>query len=199
MSSSLGVLGGIFDPVHNGHLAIASLAKEYFHLDKILLIPSGIPPHKISTVKASSSDRLKMLRLAIDGRNGFEICTEEINRKGYSYTFDTLKALKEQHENPQIYFIIGSDNLREISTWYKYKEVIEIVTLCVAHRPGYSCKIPEELKAARILKFPSPEWAISSTMVRTYFQRGYSCRHLLPDPVIDYILSKGLYRKEDRS
>ena len=196
MSSPLGVLGGIFDPVHNGHLAVASLAKDFFKLDKVLLIPSGVPPHKLSKVKASPSDRLEMLRLAIGGKTGFEICTEEINRQGYSYTFDTLNVLKKQYGNSQIYFIIGSDNLKEISTWYRYIEVIELVTLCVAHRPGYSCKIPEELKKAKILKFPSPEWAISSTMVRTYLHRGYSCRHLLPDPVIDYILSKGLYKKD---
>jgi len=192
MSGPIGVLGGIFDPVHNGHLAVASLAREFFGLEKILFIPSGYPPHK-NRVTASSSDRLAMLRLALQNEPGSTIWEKELSRPGYSYTIDTLEELSAQNKK-KIYFIIGSDNLSEISGWHRYRSIIEMVDLCVAHRPGYAVKIPDELRGANVHTFPSPEWGISSTMIRKYLMNGFSCRHLIPDTVGEYILQKGLYR-----
>ncbi|MDO5577371.1 MAG: nicotinate-nucleotide adenylyltransferase [Fibrobacter sp.] len=189
----IGVLGGIFDPVHNGHLAVASLAKEFFKLDKVLLVPSGTPPHKKSTVTCSAFHRNEMLLQAIADEPGFDIWDHEIKRDGISYTVDTIHELKETFENP-IYFIIGSDNLKEIVTWYKYEEILKLVTLCVAHRPGYSCELPLQISNANIKSFPSPEWGISSTMIRKYLREGYSCRHLLPPRVINYIFDMGFYK-----
>ena len=195
MSGPTGVLGGIFDPVHNGHLAVAALARDFFGLDKVLFIPSGTPPHKSSTVCASSSDRLSMLKIALKDDPGAVIWDKEICRPGISYTIDTLYELSKQIKGP-VYFIIGSDNLREIITWHKYQEILELVTLCVAHRPGSPVFIPDSLKKAKLHRFPSPEWGISSTMIRTYIHKGYSCRHLLPDGVVDYIVDKGLYKED---
>jgi nicotinate-nucleotide adenylyltransferase len=188
----VGILGGIFDPVHNGHLSIAALARDFFGLSEILFIPSGRPPHK-SCPGATARQRLAMLRRALKGEKRFVLWDGELRRPGISYTFDTLKRLEREFPRRPFYFIVGSDNLGEIVTWHRYREVLSMVTLCVAHRPGHTLAIPRVLRGARIAAFPSPEWDISSTMVRDYCGRGLSCRYLVPDPVWDYISSQRLY------
>lgn len=193
MSGSLGVLGGIFDPVHNGHLAVASLAREALGLEKIIFIPSGNPPHKKSTLCASAADRLVMLQLALKNDLHSIIWESELKRPGISYTIDTLHELHSEFNSHPLYFIIGSDNLQEICSWRRYKEIIGLVNFGVAHRPGYSDIIPDELSTANVRFIPSPHWGISSTLIRTYFSQGYTCEYLLPSPVIDYILKKRLY------
>jgi nicotinate-nucleotide adenylyltransferase len=192
MTGLLGVLGGIFDPVHNGHLAVASLAREALGLEKIIFIPSGNPPHKSTSICASASDRLNMLRCALEEETDSIIWEGELNRPGISYTIDTLHELIREFNRP-LYFIIGSDNLHEICSWHRYREIIDLVSFCVASRPGYSDMIPEELSNATVKFIPSPRWGISSSMIRSYFSQGYTCKHLLPSSVIDYILKKKLY------
>jgi len=190
----IGILGGIFDPVHNGHLSIAALARDFFHLDRVLFIPAGIPPHKTHTVTAGPRDRLDMLNLAVQNENTFEIWDGEILRDGYSYTVESLRTLKKTHES-DLYFIIGSDNLNEIPTWREYREILKLVILCVASRPGYPLHIPELLSetGAVVRLFPSPEWGVSSTIIRKYLYEGFTCKYLVPDPVLEYIKSKRLY------
>jgi nicotinate-nucleotide adenylyltransferase len=190
----IGILGGIFDPIHNGHLALAKLAREYFHLHKVLFIPAGIPAHKKSP-KANAPQRLAMLRLSIKHSAEFDIWDGELRRKGPSFTIDTLKSLKKNYPNSPLYFIIGSDNLREISTWRDYREILNLATFCVAHRPGHSMNIPRQLISMTIKKFPGPEWKLSSTMIRRYLASGHSCEFLLPHDVADYIRTNGLYGK----
>lgn len=194
MSASIGVLGGTFDPIHNGHLAVASLAREALGLNKVIFVPSGNPPHKQTTLCASSHDRLCMLELALQGNDHVLIWDAELKRPGLSYTIDTLHQL-QSHFSGQIHFIIGSDNLSEIHTWYKFREIIEQIVLCVVKRPGYPDLIPDELSSADIKMLPSPHWGISSTTIRNYISRGYSCRYLLPDPVIGYIFQRKLYHE----
>lgn len=192
--NAIGVFGGIFDPIHNGHLAIAALARDFFALSKILFIPSGNPPHKPS-VGASAADRLVMLELAIRHESSFCIRDEEITRGSTSYTIDTLQNIHGEFPGYPLYFIIGSDNLREIETWRRYRDILQMVTLCVAHRPGHSIKTPSSLTSmASVIQFPSPEWGISSSMVRAYLARGYSCSHLVPAPVSEFIRENRLYR-----
>jgi nicotinate-nucleotide adenylyltransferase len=188
----VGIVGGIFDPVHNGHLAIAALARDYFGLTKVLFIPSGRPPHK-SRVTAPAADRLAMLRLAVRNEPAFAVWDGELRRKGISYTFDTLRKLTEEFAGRPVYFIVGSDNLQEITTWRRWRDVLAMVTLCVAHRPGYPLKVPQPLAGTRIRIFPSPEWGVSATMVRQYLAQGCSCRHLLPEAVAEYISKRKLY------
>ncbi|MCU0608532.1 MAG: nicotinate-nucleotide adenylyltransferase [Chitinispirillaceae bacterium] len=188
----IGVLGGVFDPPHNGHLAIAALAMEFFGLCAVLFVPSGTPPHK-SRVTASASERLAMLSAAIRGEPGFSIYDRETLHRGVSYTVDTLRELIRLFPGRHIFFIIGSDNLDEIKTWRKYREILSMVTLCVAHRPGYAIRVPASIRSARIAVFPSPEWGVSSTLVREYFSQGLSCRHLVPAKVAAYVAQKKLY------
>jgi nicotinate-nucleotide adenylyltransferase len=192
--SRLGILGGIFDPVHNGHCAAACLARDHFNLQKVYLIPSGTPPHKSGSVSASPSHRLAMLQLAVKGSASLKVWPEEIRRGGISYTVDTIQSIRKRHPEASLYFIIGSDNLADIVTWYQYRRILSAVTLCVGHRPGYSLTIPPEVAATEILTFPSPEWSLSSTAIRGYLAQGYSCKYLLPLEVARYIKRHALYQ-----
>ena len=193
MAGPIGILGGIFDPVHNGHLAVASLACDFLSLSNVLFIPAGVPPHKKATVSASPEERLMMLQMALEGISRVQIWDKEVYSEGVSYTIDTLEVLVKQFPDRKLYFIMGADNLNEIRTWHRYRDILSLVTLCVTERPGYAMDIPASLAGARIKTFPSPHWGVSSSLLREYLHKGYSCRHLLPEPVLAYILEKKLY------
>lgn len=197
MSKPIGVLGGIFDPVHHGHLAVGILAYEHFKLDKLLFVPSGLPPHKAVSVCASPTQRLTMLQRALLNLPGMHLWDREVLRPGTSYTIDTIWELQKTYPNSPLYFIIGADNLHEIHTWYRYKDILAQVTLCVTERPGCSQTIPSTLKDAQIKWFPSPNWGASSSQLRKLLANGYSCRYLLPQAVLDYIAENNLYVKLD--
>ncbi len=186
------MLGGTFDPVHNGHLAIATLAVDFFKLSGVLFIPSGNPPHK-PFPGASAPHRLAMLRRAVASEPSFEVREDEMHRTGPSYTFDTMQKLRRAFPRTPFYFIVGSDNLREIETWYRYRELLRLVVFCIAHRPGHSLSLPPSLAGGTFIRFPSPEWGISATALRTYLAKGYRCRHLVPESVREYIAVNNLY------
>ena len=190
----LGVFGGSFDPIHNGHLAMATLAREHLGLSHVLFVPAGVPPHKRRTVHAPAEHRLAMLERALDGLGQCSVYRGELDRDGPSYTVDTLAAIADEHPGAELFFLIGSDNLTEIRTWHRYRDILSAVTLCVAHRPGHAARRPRELAGARVTRCPSPEWGVSSTMVREYISRGHSCAGLVPPAVRDYIEREGLYR-----
>jgi nicotinate-nucleotide adenylyltransferase len=198
LSGPVGIMGGSFDPVHFGHLATARLALDYFKLDKIYFVPASTPPHK-GMPKTISAHRLAMVRLAVKNTKDFEVWDGEIRRGGKSYTLDTLTAFARTYPHRPLYFIIGSDNLKEIPFWHRYAELLTLATFCVAHRPGHPLDIPRELKSMRIKVFPSPEWKISSTMIRDYLSKGYSCEFLLPREALEYIGERKLYRHGDAS
>lgn len=190
---SIGILGGTFNPVHMGHLAIANMACEHFLLPGFLFIPACIQPHKTDIATVSVEHRVAMLEMAIKGNEKFQIWDGEIVRKGLSYTVDTLKVLKKEFEGAKLHFVIGSDNILDLLTWKNYKTIIKMVTLCVVHRAGYSLKIPQELSGADIKIFPSPKWGISSSQIRTDLATGMSGRYILPDSVLKYIKKNKLY------
>jgi nicotinate-nucleotide adenylyltransferase len=193
-ASAIGVLGGIFDPLHNGHIALASLACDQLGLDTLYLVPAGVPPHKACSVRASAAHRLAMLRLATAGDKRLRVYGGEVRRGGISYTVDTLRELRRLHPASSILFVIGSDNLAEIPSWRCYREILSMVTLCVAHRPGHPLRRPPALVRAAVRTLCGPEWGVSSTMVRDYLARGCTCRGLVPEPVRRYIARHGLYR-----
>jgi nicotinate-nucleotide adenylyltransferase len=190
-NAPIGILGGIFDPLHFGHLAAARLAQEYFQLEKVLFIPAGTPAHK-PTPTVSPEHRLAMLELGIEKTPRFEIWKGELNRRGPSFTIDTLNELKKQYPTP-FYFIIGSDNIKEIPQWHNFREILKLAVFCVTHRPGFSMTMPSMPAPLLVKPFPGPEWKISSTMVREYLSRGYSCDFLLPPRVLTYIKNYRLY------
>ncbi|MCL2688750.1 MAG: nicotinate-nucleotide adenylyltransferase [Chitinispirillia bacterium] len=191
----IGILGGVFDPVHFGHLSIAELAKSSFGLEQVIFVPAGIPPHK-QGVTTSAPHRLKMLELAVKDLPYFTIWEGEVKKNGCAYTVDTISELSAEYPNAKLHFIIGADNLSEILTWHYSDEILNRVTLCAAKRPGYDIARPGALKNADIETFDSPEWGLSSTILRKYLKNGISCKFLAPDAVLAYVKENGLYGQQ---
>ena len=142
----VGLLGGTFDPVHNGHLQLGGAVQARYVLDRIVFIPAASPPHKDERDVGAIEHRLQMLRLAIDGRSGFEISEIEISRDRKSYTIDTIEELKQSADpRSRFYFIIGFDAISEIESWHRWQELLYSTNFIVAVRPGFSLKEIEGL------------------------------------------------------
>jgi len=198
----IGVLGGSFDPLHNGHLAIARAAAQRHRLPRVLFVPNNIPPHKESGAVASAAHRLEMVRLAIGDEPSFEVSRIEIDRPGRSYSYWTATTLTREFPEAELFFIVGSDCLRELGTWYMAGELVRLVHLVVVARES---SIEGPLRAARdVLPVETVEQIaadavpiepvdISSTQVRDLICAGQDIRHLVPEPVRQYIARHGLY------
>ena len=197
----VGILGGTFNPIHHGHLILASFAYDTFNLSKVLFVPNRVPPHKTPEDIASPEDRLNMVKLAIEDDPRFLVSDIEIAREGVSYTFHTLRALKERY--PKLAFICGKDALLR-SKWYNLDGIMELLDLMiVADRlsPTPSPDLLSELAkhpvlgrfTQKIAILPIPLIQISSSMIRERIRKGLSVRYLIPRKVEEYIFSKGLY------
>ncbi len=188
----IGILGGTFNPIHMGHLAIAQMSLEKLKLNKILFVPSYLPPHKRITYLASAYDRLQMVRLGIKGNPHFEVLDYEIKRKGRSYTIETVKFLKNIYlRKTKLYFIIGEDSLPYLKSWKQIEEVVKIVSFIVVNRPGYrKRKVPLGIKYHSVVM---PGIEISSSYLRQRISQGKSIKYLVPDEVISYIENHQLY------
>ena len=189
---SIGLLGGIFDPPHNGHIAIARRTADALNLSTVIFIPSGTPPHKTHP-GADKSHRLAMVELATQSDPRFCVWKGELDRTGISYTVDTLTEISDEYPNCKLMFIIGTDNLSEIPLWKNYRKILETVTLCVVHRPGFVFEIPVQLANATIVGVPSPELDISSTMVRESLNTGKDVSGIMDGKVCEYIRRNSLY------
>lgn len=191
---NIGIFGGAFNPPHIGHLIVLESVLDQLPLDKVLLIPSAQPPNKRDGSLAPAAARLEMTRLAIQGCEGYEVSDLEIRRGGISYTVDTVAALAGLYPSASISLIIGGDNLLEFQTWKSPDEILARADLIVMNRPGFSPRDSrsEYLRKARMLNVP--QIGISSTDVRRRVKLGRSIRFLVPPPVEQYILQRGLYR-----
>ncbi len=187
----VGILGGTFDPPHNGHIAIANAALGELGLDKVLFIPVGVPPHKPRQIMASSNDRIQMLRLAIENYSHFEISRIEIDRPGPSYTADTLEQLGALYSETELILIIGSDNISEIEGWHEPDRIFGLATIAAANRPGFT---PAGKYVRKIIYFEMPPSEISSTLIREQIKAGKSISEFVPPGVGAYITKHGLYR-----
>lgn len=212
----LGLLGGTFDPVHFAHLRLAEEALEHLPLASIRWIPSGLPGHR-GTPQASAAERIAMLRLAIAGHPRFGLDEADAWARRPVYTVHTLERLRmELGEELPLVLIIGADQLQALNTWHDWKRLFELAHIAVAERPGYPAAgkaLPEEVAAqyarrhastasvARsaagcIARFPMTALDISASACREAIAAGRSARYLLPDAVLDYIASHGLYLRE---
>ena len=186
----IGILGGTFNPMHAGHLILAEEVREKLKLDKVIFVPTYLPPHKDNPDIASASSRLSMVKLAIKGNRHFLASDIEIKRDGRSYTIDTLREFKKIYPQDELYFIIGSDLLKYLDDWKDLDEIIKMVRFVVATRPGY----PLEKIPSRISTIPIRAVDISGFEIRKAIKENKSFRYLVPEAVLKYINKNRLYR-----
>ena len=199
----IGLLGGTFDPIHYGHLVIAEEVVAVLHLDEMVFIPAGQPPHKSGHSVTAVEHRVAMLELAIASNPHFAISLVDVERSGPSYTVETLQRLREEWgTNVALYFVIGWDSLEELPLWYDPIGILEQLTyLVAARRPGY-LEEPgyiEQLEARlpgikqRLLVIPVPQLAISATELRQRVAEGRPIKYQTPEAVERYITEHNLY------
>lgn len=185
----VGILGGNFNPVHNAHLVVADQVRQQLGLDKVLLMPEYLPPHVDAKGTIAEHHRLKMLELAIEGIEGLEIETIELERKGISYTYDTMLLLNERDPDTDYYFIIGADMVDYLPKWHRIDELVEIVQFVGVQRPRYKAGT-----SYPVIWVDVPLMDISSSMVRDFVAKSRTPNFMLPKPVLDYIKKEGLYQ-----
>lgn len=196
----LGIMGGTFDPIHYGHLVAAEMARSKFDLSKVLFIPTGKPPHKDRSDISAAGLRLEMIERAIQDNPAFDISALELERKGPSYTVDSLRVLRRTWPEHELYFITGTDALREIFSWREAEEILMMTEFIGVARPGFDAsdfllQVQQEhpKTQGRIHYLEVPALAISSTDIRARVKHGQPIRYLLPEPVRHFIQQHGLY------
>lgn len=202
-TKKIGIMGGTFDPVHIGHLILGETAYEQFGLDQVLFMPAGNPPHKRNREgRATDSQRVEMVRRAIAGNPHFTLSMEDMNEKGYSYTYRTLERLCEANKNVSYYFIIGADSLFDFEGWKEPARISRACTIVAAARNHVSSsKLNEKLSQlnrkyeGKFLKMNFPNLDISSNELRSWIGEGKSIRYYVPDPVADYLKENRIYRR----
>ena len=178
----IGIMGGTFDPIHIGHLILGETAYHQFHLDNVLFMPAGNPPHKQDREnRATDSQRVEMVRLAIASNPHFTLSMEEMHREGYSYTYRTLERLKKRYPDTEYYFILGADSLYTFDEWKEPARILGACTILVGTRNHTSdekldrvIEHLEEKYHGQIEKLESLNIDISSKMIRSWIEKGRS-------------------------
>lgn len=182
-------MGGNFNPVHNAHLVVADQVRQQLCLDQVLLMPEFQPPHIDKKETIDEQHRLKMLELAIEGIDGLSIEPIEIERKGISYTYDTMKLLIEKNPDVDYYFIIGADMVEYLPKWHRIDELVKMVQFVGVQRPKYKAGT-----SYPVIWVDLPLMDISSSMIRQFIKSNRQPNYLLPREVLDYIRKEGLYK-----
>lgn len=186
----IGILGGTFNPIHIGHLILAEEVREKLKLDRIIFVPTYLPPHKDNSDIALAKDRYNMIRLAIKKNKYFFVSNIEIKRNGKSYTIDTIKEFNKVYPEDELYFITGSDLLKYLDDWKDLNDIIKMVKFIVATRPGYPLeKIPSYIATVAIRAVD-----VSAFEIREAVKENKSFRYLVPETVFNYINKKRLYK-----
>jgi len=199
VSSRIGIFGGTFDPIHIGHLIIASEICEKLELDEIRFVVAPRPPHKNGII-ASDEDRVAMVQLAIEQDHRFLIDLREFERPGRSYTVDTIRSFHEEFPDEELIFIMGEDALIDFPNWNNPDVIVDLATIAVASRPKIELDLSslfERLPSARnrVIEVKTPEIAISSTLIRDRLARGEMIRYLVPAAVETAIYDRSLYHE----
>lgn len=205
----IGVMGGTFDPIHNGHLVAGSEVAHRFGLDEVIFVPTGRPWQKESTDQGAASRRVTaaehrylMTVIATASNPHFTVSRVDVDREGLTYTVDTLRDLRREYPDDELFFITGADALETILTWQNWEEAFELANFIGVSRPGYALDathLAEHLAtkprhALQMMEIPA--LAISSTDCRRRAADGRPVWYLVPDGVVQYISKHGLYRKE---
>ena len=218
MSQRIGILGGTFNPIHNGHLTVAEEVRSRLKLDLVLFIPSFLPPHKAEGELPSAEQRQDMVRLAITGSPHFRMSDIEVRRGGRSYTIDTIEELRAAYPGAELFFITGLDSFLELRTWKDWKRLLMICSFAVLSRRGVRFRdavdagildiaagdleqldtgardqVVAGTEAVRVHFLRIPFVDISSTDIRSRVRSGRSIKYLLPDTVERYIIDHRLY------
>lgn len=204
----IGFLGGTFDPIHQGHLAMAGFAQKALALDELQLIPNHVPPHKDGP-DVSPLDRLQMVQLAAQRQPGLTVNGLELEHDAPSYSVYTLETLRVKHPSDALFFIMGMDSFVSLSSWHKWDELLNHTNLVVCQRPGdhFPSQGPEaelwtqhqalpttQSLCGQIICLQNPDWPISSTQIRHQLAQGKDVSEWLTAEVAGYIQQKGLYR-----
>lgn len=196
----IGILGGTFDPPHNGHLHMARAAQDALGLAEIIFMPAKQPPHKLDDPVSPLETRVAMLKRALAGEPTFVISMLEAERQGPSYTVETLRILRRKlGDDAEIFFIIGEDSLVNFPTWHQPREIVKLCKLAVLQRPKYDVDLDALDKRvpgvkASVVLIRARELDISSSDIRERVARGESIRKLVPARVADYIELHHLYQ-----
>jgi nicotinate-nucleotide adenylyltransferase len=196
----IGIMGGTFNPIHNGHLFLAENAYEQIGLDEILFMPSKNPPHKAKPDMVTDLQRVEMISLAIRDNPHFTLSTVELERDGFTYTADTLRLLTNEYKDVRYYFIVGADSLVMMHQWYDPQTVFNLCTVVAAGRDQMDARkltaqadYLKEHYQAKICLVEMPMMEISSADIRSRVAGNKTIRYYLPDQVIDYINQHQLY------
>ena len=221
----IGIIGGTFDPVHNGHLHLAEQAQKFFDLDRVIFIPAFRSPHKLTIKPESCKHRLSMLSLALKNRPSFSMDKIEIKKNAVSYTIETLKDLNSEHPDWSVFLILGADVFQAIDTWKNSTQLLDFCNILVATRPGVNFTISDSIKnklslsepvknnhpsqfrtelmifenlkkGAKVIFFPIPPLDISSKNIRQRIIQKEEIKNLLPLSVDHYIMKHQLYRND---
>jgi len=186
----IGIYGGSFDPIHHGHLILAREAREALDLEKVILVPAAVSPFKRRAAAASGDMRLKMLRAAIEGEEGFAIDDCELRRSPPSWTIDTVLEIGKRETDSRIYLLIGEDNVASLDRWRRFDDLKKIVRFAVLDRTGSQTQRDYQIVRRKI--------DISATEIRKRVARGQSIRYLVPPAVEEIIQREKLYREQSK-
>lgn len=192
----IGIYGGTFDPVHLGHLIIAQVVREELALDKIVFIPSAIPPHKEISRISAPEIRWQMLQLAIQDNPYFDASRIEIDRPGISYTVNTLEQIIEQWQlaSHELFLLLGADSLFDLQNWYKPEQILSLAQVIVFPRPGYDLSKIEQTLRKKCKMVSTPLIDISSSLIRERWKHKRTIRYLVTKEVHDFIQANQLYK-----
>jgi nicotinate-nucleotide adenylyltransferase len=200
----VGIFGGTFDPIHQGHMIIAEQVMGELDLSRVVFVPGGVPPHKeASSVRASAEDRFAMVEAAVASNERFLVDRVEVDAGRPMYSVETVRLLKERSPDDEWYFIGGADEVSNLLTWKEPDRLLEEVVMVAATRPGYDLGKLQHLEAGlrnfdRIFPVECTRVDISATGIRRRILQGKSVRYLVPEGVHDIIRDRGLYEGDGK-
>ena len=196
----VGIFGGTFDPIHQGHLVVAEQVAQTLGLGRVIFVPGGIPPHKpASSIKASAGERLRMAEAAVAGNDKFVVDRAEIDAGKATYSVDTVPLIKERHdEGDEWFFVVGADEVSNLLSWKEPDRLLEETAMVAAARPGYDVSKLDHLAEGlenfeKIIPVECTLMDISATGIRRMLREGKSVRYLVPEGVYTLIHDRGLY------
>ena len=194
----LGIFGGAFDPVHNGHLLLAEQCREQCQLDEVWFVPTKIPPHKDAGSLSPDADRVEMLKLATAGRPEFVVSEIELKREEISWTVDTLRQLRDERPDDELFLLIGADSLQDFPTWKEPEAIADLASVIAVNRGEASLdELTADLDpylASKVQLVTMPGISISATDLRRRVLEEKSIRYLVPRAVEEFIQSRALFR-----